>query len=166
MSILLTYEVLKNKDIKIYELLSWHFQKILNSIRRKISPRERYHNPWMVIISREIKFSIFWEYFRAVRDYHTAFGRTCEVQRTKKGLISKVIVTFTHLGSFKLQLQEITGKSSQEIKASFKKKFPCGSKGEVIVNTSKPTTLIYKKNTETLDISIHYEVHNRYGVLI
>lgn len=73
MSLVETYTALKQKNILTYDLLNWNFEKILKSIKRKISSKERYRCPWTIVVHREIHFPVFVEVSRAVRDYRTSF---------------------------------------------------------------------------------------------
>lgn len=80
-----TYNVLRQKEIRLASLLSWHLKEVLKSLNRKISCKEKYRNPFSIEVVRDIHESIFQEYFRAIKDYSTEFGRTIIESKTKKG---------------------------------------------------------------------------------
>ena len=164
-SILETYDILKEKNYSIYNHLNWHFDKILKSIKRKISPKERFHCPWTIVISREIHFPIYLEFYGAIKDYKTAFGRSITVKRDKKGVIEVITISFCHKGALQLHLKEVSNKSEGAVRSYFHKQLRFDNIGDIIVSEEQPTTFVYKRSTETLEISMKYEIKNRYGIV-
>ena len=67
------YEKIKAKNIGIYTLLQWHFEKTLKSIHRNITTRESLRRPWAIEVKREVQFKLFYEFFKAIDFYRTAF---------------------------------------------------------------------------------------------
>ena len=80
-----SYERLDTRNIVVSDLLSWHFQGIVGEIHRKISGREKFRNPWTISITRNIYWPVFLEFYRAISDYHTSFGRRIVKNKNKKG---------------------------------------------------------------------------------
>ena len=109
MSLLQTYEILKTKKVDIASLLEFHFTQVLNSIRRRLTPRQKFRNPWTIEVQREIFSPAFIELYRAVKDYIISFGREVTVERNSKGVLKLITIKFTHKGAFKFHLSKIAG---------------------------------------------------------
>jgi hypothetical protein len=106
-----SYEKLKQKNFTAFHLLQWHFSKVLKSIHRNISSREKFWDPWTIEVKREVQYSIFYEFFKALDAYKTSFGRTLTVEKDSKKLIKNIRICFHHLGSLINHLCEVTTSS-------------------------------------------------------
>ena len=84
MSFALENEILKKKKVKVTEILSFHFTRILFCIHRRLSFKQKLKNPWLINVSEYLCRDLYYNFFRAVRDYKIAYGRTCEIVYTKK----------------------------------------------------------------------------------
>lgn len=89
-----SYDRLKEKKIDISCLLEWHFRNICHLINRRITFKQKYKNPWTVEVSEHIHRQIFFESFKAIRDYVVEFGRTYEVKRDRNGTSLSYEITF------------------------------------------------------------------------
>ena len=158
------YEKIKAKNIGIYTLLQWHFEKTLKSIHRNITTRESLRRPWAIEVKREVQFKLFYEFFKAIDFYRTAFGRTIKVEKDKKGYIKTIEIKFIHYEAFILHIHEISALTKGEIKNYFKKSFKGEITGKVVITEDKPCFILYKKSTETMTWQLHYEICNRYGI--
>ena len=99
-----TYEELKKKEVKVANILSFHFARIICCIHRKLSFKQKFKNPWTINVSEYLSRDCFYEFFRAVRDYKIAYGRKCEITNYKTGDTKEYVITFTHLGCFRFHL--------------------------------------------------------------
>ena len=160
-----SYTKLEEKNICVKELLNWHFNKILTDIHRRISSRERIRNPWTIEIKSIINWSLFYKFFVALDTFETAFGREINIDKNKQGRIKNICIIFNHYLSFVRHFGLICDKEKPFIQSKLKKKLPSGCVGKVVVTNEKPLVMSYNKRTETLTLTVKYEVYNRYGIL-
>ena len=156
-----TYEVLKKHKSDSYELVSWHFSEILKSINRKITLKKKLTEPFLCTVVREIHVNIFYQIFRAIRDYKITFGTETSELRNSKKQVTSYSVKFSHFGAFRYHLGQLSGKEKEEVVTLLKKTFPTGGNGNVVVSEEKPVILTYK--VSTLVLKCHFETVNRYG---
>jgi len=104
-----TYTVLEEKNINIIKLVHWHFGIILQSVKRKISNKQTYRDPFFISTTSIIHSDIFYQVFRAIRDYQTTFGTQTQVLRDSKKKVKQYCITFTHFGAFKFYLKKLSG---------------------------------------------------------
>ena len=64
-----TYERLKEKKTDTYKIVEWHYRTIVETIKRRITFRQNFKNPWVIEISERIQREIFLSSFQAIRDY-------------------------------------------------------------------------------------------------
>ena len=155
-----TYEVLRNKDVKIASILQFHFKRILASLYRKISFHQKYRNPWVIEVTEYISSEVYYQFFRAVRDYKISYGVVAKVTKDSKGFSKEYILEFNHLGAFRFHLKEVANESVDNY---FKKSNSIGNNGSIIVSDEKKAVFKYKVGTGTLNIQLHYTVTNKYG---
>jgi len=158
-----SYEVLKRHNNASCELIEWHFTEIAKSIKRKITLKRKFTDPFTCTVSRDIHKTIFYQAFIAVRDYETKFGTQTAVSRNKKNIVTGYSITFEHFGAFKFHLSKLCNQSKQEVANLLSKSFSCGSKGKVIVTNEKPAVITYNCTRNSLTLKCHYETVNVYG---
>ena len=104
-----SYGSLEEKKIDIKSILSFHVLKILESLNRRITFKEKFKNPWTVEVGEHIHFSVFYEWFKAISDYKIEFGRTINIKRNSKNKPSNYTIVFNHFGCFKFHFEKIVG---------------------------------------------------------
>ena len=159
-----SFEFLKKHKIDTVLLLEYHFTEIFKMVKKRLSIKQTLRNPWKAVIRYNLHNRLFTEWFRAVRDHSTAYGREISVKRDHKKNVNKSIdIKFTHLGTLKF----MTARALWEIDVEkfFEKKVGnCMAK--VVVSEDKPFTLQFQCNKNVLIVSCSYEVTNRYGTVI
>ena len=158
-----TYEVLRKQDVKVSSLVVFHLNRMLTGIKRKIIFRQKFKDPWTAEVIEFIEKQVFYQYFRALRDYHISFGRTTETVRDKKGNPVSYIITFTHFGCLRFHLKEGTNTTPNDIKNFFTKKDKNGNKATVLCTTEKPAVMTYKIKTGACHLKVKYQITNKYG---
>ena len=143
-------------------MVKWHFIEILASIQRRITLKRKFKDPFTCVVYRDIHKNIFYQAFRAIRDYPIQFGTFTEVLRNKKNVIIGYSIKFEHLGAFKFHLKQL---ADEDTSNSLSKKFTTGSSAAVVVTPEKPATLNYKVSNSSLTIRVQYEIKNKYGVM-
>ena len=107
-----SYEVLDGKEIKVKEILDFHARKIIESVHHRITFKETFKNPWCSQAAQNIHFGVFYEWFKAIEDFHIHFGRTTEIKRNKKKKPIEYTINFTHFGCLKFHIEKIIGKDN------------------------------------------------------
>lgn len=159
-----SYERLKSKKIDVVNLLEWHFTTICKSINKRLTFRQKYKNPWTIELFERVHRGVFIEAFKAIRDFTVEFGRTIAVTRDKKGVATKYIITFTHLGAFKHHLHKLSNLSKDNIAVLFKKTSDKGT-AEVTVTEDKQSVIVYDCRSSNLKVTLSYTVTNKYGAV-
>ena len=102
-----SYDALEEKKIDIKVILSFHFLEILESLNSRITFKEKFKNPQIIEVGKHIHFSVFYEWFKAISDNKTEFGRTVNIERNSKNKPSNYIIVFAHFGCFKFHLEKV-----------------------------------------------------------
>ena len=158
-----SYEILRRKKVIAARLLEWHFtEHILKKIKRRLTARKCFKDPWKVCICVDIHRSLYFLFYHAVNDFATSFGRTIETVKKKKVIVNIKIV-FTHLGTFKYHLRQICNKDNIEYFLS--REWSNKGKAEVVVNEEKPAILNYDTVKQKLTFQLNYNFCNRYGTV-
>lgn len=157
-----SYDELRKSEVKVSPVLEWHLKRVLNSIHRKITFKQKFKNPWCVEVVEYLYKDIFYQFFRAVRDYRTSFGRNVDIVREKSGTPKEYILKFSHFGALVFHLNLATNKTC-DIAKLFTKSNPLGNTAEIEVSEEKPAVIRYKIKTGTMTIKMHYCVKNKYG---
>ena len=157
------YYVLHGKEIEVKEILDFHTCKIIESVHRQITFKKTFENPWCSQAAENIHFGVFYDWFKAIKDFHIHFGRTTEIKRNKKKKPMEYSINFTHFGCLKFHTEKIIGKD--KLSKYFQKENKSGARAKVVINEEKPAIMSYKLSTGSLTLSISYEVENRYGMV-
>ena len=92
-----TYAVLKEEKVPLHGLLSLELNSILDKIYRWLSIRQTRNNPWKVVVTHNVHSSIYYKFFRAIRDFNIIFGLSTSTKRDKKDKIKTLTVCFTDI---------------------------------------------------------------------
>ena len=151
-----TYERLKEKKTDTYKIVEWHYRTIVETIKRRITFRQNFKNPWVIEISERIQREIFISSFQAIRDYSIEYRQTLQVERDNKGIGKIYTITFTHQGSFSYHLRRLAGIEKEELSASFIKTSKISGTAEITVSVDKPAKFIYRLSTSVLKLTLSY----------
>ena len=121
-----SYEVLDGKEIKVKEILDFHICKMIERVHRRITFKEIFKNPWCSQAAENIRLDVFYEWFKAIEDFHIHFHRTTEIKRNKKKKPIEYIINFIHFGCLKFNIEKIIGKD--KLGKYFQKEIKSGSK--------------------------------------
>ena len=160
-----SYEILNKHQIETGKLIEWHFIEIVKSLKRKITLKRKFTNPFTCTVTRDLHKNTFYEVFRAVRDFEVKFGTHTSVLRNKKNCITSYTIIFEHFGALKFHLSKLTKKDKTEVVEFLSKSFSCGSKAEIIATEEKPVVLCYRCSNNILTLKCHYKIENVYGRL-
>lgn len=155
-----SYDKLKVKQLDAFPILSDSLDYLLRSVYRRIKANPSVRSPWKINSKSKIHISLFSEFFKAVKNWSSEFGRTLNTEKKKNGTIKSLSITFTHKGTLQFHLSQATGKS---VKAYLKKTLKGGSHGRVIITAEKPFIMNYSVARGELSVSASYEIINRYG---
>lgn len=156
-----TYKYLEKHQSETNKIIYWHFKLVLTSLRRKITLRQKYRDPYTITVTTLIHPDIYYQAFRAVRDFETKIGFTAITERTGKGKAKLHIVKFDRLGVFKYHLQKLS--NIKNISHYFKKDFKRSETETIEVSAEKPAVLSYKVSTGTLTFQCSYVCTNSFG---
>ena len=152
-----SYERFASKECNVSVITEWTFQQILTTVKRRLTFREKYSNPWTVVLVETIHSSIF----QAVRDHIVHHNITLNVQRNRSsGEGEKFSMVFKHLGELVFHLHKLSGISKAEVQSYFLKEGKNDRKAEVILSEEKPFTIKYIVKTSKMTISLYYEIKN------
>ena len=161
-----SYDRLKAKKTDTQKIVEWHFRTVAETIKRRITFRQNFKNPWSIEILERVQRDVFISAFQAIRDYHIEYGRTLHVERDNKGFGKVYTITFSHLGAFTYHLRKLGGIEKEELSSFFVKTSNINGTAEVNVTTEKPAIFVYKCSTSVLKLTLSYSVKNKYGTVI
>ena len=157
------YKILEEHKISTFSVLNWHFQEILKSVNRKITLKQSFRHPFTVVLSATIFKELYYQGYRAVRDYPVQFGTETSTLTNKKGVLKSYEIKFTKIQSLRFHLKQLSG--LEDVDVYLKKKFPHEEKGNVIVSEEDPVVLFFKLSTNTLTITMKFQVMNQHGTI-
>ena len=158
-----TYEVLKTNNVLVYDITKWHFEKFLIAINKRLTLKRKYTDPFKVTTTREINKTVFYEIFRALRDFVPHTGITASTEKNKKGSIALYKIQFNHFGTFIYHSSLLTGLSKSEVKKQINKTFSTGCKANVVITDEKPAEIIFKVSTSVCTVKCNFVTINRFG---
>ena len=155
------YKVLREHRSSTSDIIEWHFLSIIESIRRKLTLRQLFNDPFTVKLATVIYKEVFYQAYRAIRDVHTTFGTYCEAEK-KNRKVKGYTIKFTHISALRYHLKQLT--NLDNVDSYFLKTFPNGEKATLKVTEDQPASFDYKISTSTLLIRIKYSVVNKHGI--
>ena len=54
-----SYDHLDKQQVNVTEILYWHYKRIIESINRRLSFRQKYKNPWTIEVTEAINREVF-----------------------------------------------------------------------------------------------------------
>ena len=102
-----SYSHLVKKTTSVVNILNFVLYRSLKSIYRKLSFRQKYRNPWIIVASEPIAREICYEWLKAINDHLPDFGRTVKIVRNKSGKTVSYTIKFTPIGTFKFHVAKI-----------------------------------------------------------
>lgn len=157
------YKILKEHQSSTSELITWHFTNIFESIHRKLTLPQNFRDSFTVKITTIIFRNLFYQAYRAIRDYPTQFGIICNTNKNRTKKVTGYVVKFTLKDAFQFHLKKLCG-DNEDIERNFCKWFQHREKAELIVTEENPALFEYKVSTDTMNISIKYSIKNKYGI--
>ena len=155
------YKILSNENAAVKPILAFHFEELLKSLKRRISSKVSIRNPRTILITLHIHQSLYYAWYRAVRDSVPSFGRTVSTTK-RKGKIVEERITFTHPGVFKYHIGQVLP-SNIKVENYTKKTLTGSSKGNLKISEESPLVFTYNRSRGKLSVSGKYEITNRYG---
>ena len=163
-----SYQALRKAKSNTTELLRWHFTTILEGIYRRLVTKEKFKDPWEIRVKLSVHRSVFLEFYKAVRDHVTSYGRTTTSTKGKAGKIKTYQIEFEKLASFvrhvSLIFQHAESEGQIKVNGYLKRTWDSsGSTATVICSADKPIKVQYSTVKSKLTVQIKYEVTNKYG---
>ena len=158
-----TYKVLNEHKCSTSTFINWHITEVLRSIKRKLTLKRKYSDPFTVVVVRDIHKDVFYELFRCIRDFRSGVGIETKTERNKKGQPTVRSITFTHFGHFRYHAQQLTALGEDDVKNFLAKSFSCKSCAKVLATKENPITITFKYSTNTMTLKSHYVTKNVYG---
>ena len=156
------YKILDSEKTSVKPILAFHFEELLKSLKRRITSKVSIRNPRKILISLPIHQSVYYAWFRAVRDSQPSFGRILTTNKNKRKNIVEERIEFKHRGVFKYHIGQ-TLSSNINIESFMKKKLPGLSKGSLEISEENPLVFSYSRTRGKLVVSGKFRVVNRYG---
>ena len=88
-----SYDALRKKSIAASDILSWHFKTVLESVFRRLTTRKKFKEPWKITVKVGIFEGVFLQFYKAVRDHQSDFGKKTEMIKTKAGATKSFLIT-------------------------------------------------------------------------
>ena len=160
-----SFGLLRETTINVSGLVEWHITAILTQLRRQIKTRQSNWHPWQINISRLINDKVFWEAYRAIRDFRSNFGYRIVQERFRNGKLKKIIITFHHSGAFKYYMLQLCN-GNIAVGNFLKRDLPHGIKGKILITQEKPLIFTYITSSSLCKVTAYYEIVNEYGTVV
>ena len=141
----MAYDRLSASVVKVEPLLESAVNGLLTKIHRRLSVRQTLSNPWGIKVFIHLHESIFFPWWKAIRDHSTEFGREIIVERDRRSRrVKKIEIKFQHFGTLSFHISKILKEDAKR----YLKKHSSNCKLKVIATADHPASLIFdvKKN--------------------
>ena len=81
----MSYSTQRSTNLPAIEILQFYIQQVLDSIYRKLSFKQRFKNPWVIEVLETLPRQVFYQWFRAVQNHSTEFGRSLHIKCDRAG---------------------------------------------------------------------------------
>ena len=136
-----SYDALRKKSIAASDILSWHLKTVLESVFRRLTTRGKFKEPWKITVKVRVFEGVFLEFYKAVRDHQSDFGKKTETIKTKAGATKSFLITFIHLGAFCRHLELVLIDKSLSIRSHLERSWESGATAKIICCEEKPITI-------------------------
>ena len=158
-----SYNVLRKSNTDIIAILSFYLERLLNQVRRRLSP----HKSRTITVKVGIPPEIFLPWVTAVDRHSTRFHSKVDRQYSSLGrghrVVSKASITFTHRKAFIFHLRQVILPSTASsiihyLSATFKN----GGTTKVEISEDKPAVFNYVASKGVVTLSCQYCILNRF----
>lgn len=140
-------------------LLEGEIKIWLKMIYRRLIPRMKARNAWMVEFKRAISLEIFTLILQGVKKAHSAYG---VFYKEEKHADTISYERENRLNRDFSQLSDLSSKSVREFMTKISKGARKGTL-ELVVSSERPITIIFVKRTQQVVVKVHYKFTNEFG---
>ena len=153
-----SYQVLEKAKVELLPIMSISFSELFKKLKSRLRVKQGIRNKYKFSLKQAVHHTLFIEWYRAIRDYPSEFGRNILTKKDHYQRLQSVTIKFHHKGSFSFHV----GKVLKDVK-SFIEKSVSGYKIKVNFSEEKPFTFTFNVKKELLHIDGFFTVQNRYG---
>ena len=125
------------------------------SIYRKLSFRQKYRDPWTIVVSEPKARELFYEWFNVTNDHFPDFGRTFEIVRNKSGKAVSYRIKVPYIGTFKTHVEQIIEDNKTNL---VKENKTTKEKVKIVCTDEKPIKIAHNISKEILMINLKYNL--------
>ena len=104
-----TYKIMKTEVVLVCDILQFCLEDLFKGVRRKIRRKGSVRNPWIICCDVRINRSVFYKWYRAIRDYSIQNFTSYTTTKQKNGVVKCYNVKINHFGSFLFHLGKAAG---------------------------------------------------------
>ena len=146
-----SYKILEDEKIQIKPILNYHFTQLLTGTRRNIQKKPNLANPWKVKSTTNLHVTVFLKWYKAVRDFRVKTYRNIHLKKNKKGEVTDIIISFTHIGPLCYHLgKAVNVKTKETFTEKYLSPWPDGCVGNVVVDEETPAILTFSMKSGRL----------------
>ena len=161
-----TYIVFSQKKVQVDELVREEFIEILKYIKRKLTTKPSARNPGGIQVKVRMNKVVFWEWWRAIRDYVPDIGKIAEKTMYKNRKVKEYKVIFNRGGPFIFHLNKIISAAGEGAEDFLSKEWKNGTSAKVLVDENNIFVFSYKPLASLLTVTCKYQLKNKYGNVI
>ena len=147
-----SYEKFFSKECNVSDIAEWKFLEFLKIIKRRLTFRQKFTNPWSIILTESIHRSIFVPVYQAIRDHIVHRAISMKVERNRIGEGEKFHIEFKHVEELIFHLSKICKITKDEVRSFFYKQGTNERKAKVIVSEEKPFSLAFDAKKSRITI--------------
>ena len=154
-------ERVRNSVIEVGSIIAGERTILLKKLHRRLSSRNKAHNPWTVQVTRDLPVQIFAFLLDMVKKARSTYGVTHSESRFLD------IIAYTEENRVVRDLSRLCGVNREAILEYFSKTFQGSRKGNarVVLSAQKPFTLSYSRKGSYVVIKCYYKFTNAYGYI-
>ena len=134
-------------------------ENFLQMINRRLSPRMKVRNGWMLEFRHAMPLQVFTLILEAIKKARSTYGVTCKEE--------KLITTISYDRENRLirDLSLLSQISRESVREFFTKKNKGKRKGtsEVVISSESHFSICFVKRTQQVVVRVHYKFINEYG---
>ena len=154
-------ERMRNSVIEVGSIIAGEMTILLKKLHRRLSSRNKAHNPWTVQVTRDLPVQIFAFLLRTVKKARSTYGVTHSESRFMD------IIVYTEENRLVRDMSRFYDVNREAILDYFSKTFqgPRKGKARVVVSAQKPFTLSYSRKGSYVVIKCYYKFTNAHGYI-
>ena len=167
------FKALQNTELKAANLVKVELMEMLKTMKRRMTSKRSFRNPWSVKLDRHVPYGIFLEFYKVFNDLRDKRGiltvhaeyktKPAQMSHLDKPMFKRMVVAFVD----KQRAKKLLGRLGIDTDQYFSKELNNGNLTAMIkINHETPLEFYYDGSSRKAVLSAGYKVVNEFGITI